>query len=204
MNDVNRALGDIRSIRRQIAHTTEFRGYGPMTLAATGAVALLAAAAQSVWLPLPTGHISRYIALWIATAAFSAAMIAVQTVTRSHRMHSGLADDMLRMAVEQFLPCVGAGALLTIVLMHASPASSWMLPGLWQIVFSLGVFSSCRFLPRHVVAVGAWYLLTGLCCFSLGDARALSPWLMGIPYGVGQIFAAGILFFQAREANNEA
>jgi len=30
-----------------------------------------------------------------------------------------------------------------------------MLPGLWQIVFSLGVFSSCRFLPRPMLAAGA-------------------------------------------------
>jgi len=29
MNDLNKALGDISSIRRQVAHSTEFRGYGP-------------------------------------------------------------------------------------------------------------------------------------------------------------------------------
>ena len=37
-----------------------------------------------------------------------------------------------------------------------------MLPGMWQIIFSLGVFSSCRFLPRPMIAAGLWYLLTGL------------------------------------------
>jgi hypothetical protein len=36
MNDLNKALGDISSIRRQVAHATEFRGYGPATLAGTG------------------------------------------------------------------------------------------------------------------------------------------------------------------------
>ena len=35
MNDLNRALGDIDSIRRQMARTTEFRGYGPTTLASS-------------------------------------------------------------------------------------------------------------------------------------------------------------------------
>ena len=43
MNDLNKALGDISSIRRQVAHTTEFRGYGPATLAGTGALAFAAA-----------------------------------------------------------------------------------------------------------------------------------------------------------------
>src|ERR1700676_4645884 len=32
MNDLNKALDDITSIRRQVAHSTEFRGYGPATL----------------------------------------------------------------------------------------------------------------------------------------------------------------------------
>ena len=65
-----------------------------------------------------------------------------------------------------------------------------MLPGIWQIIFSLGVFSSCRFLPRPMVAAGVWYLLTGLICLSLGDTRALSPWAMGIPFG-GRVAGRG-------------
>ena len=55
---------------------------------------------------------------------------------------------MILMAVEQFLPSVGAGALISIVLVRLVPANIWMLPGLWQITYSLGVFASCRFLPR--------------------------------------------------------
>jgi hypothetical protein len=203
MNDLHKALGDISSIRRQVARSTEFRGYGPATLAATGGIAILAASLQAVWLPNPANRIPVYLSIWIATAIVSAVLIAVQTVTRSHRMHSGMADEMIRMAVEQFLPAAGAGSLLTIVLVGSVPAALWMLPGLWQIIFSLGVFSSCRFLPRLMTAAGAWYLLTGLTCISLADGRALSPWAMGIPYGVGQLLVAGILFFTAQEGSNE-
>ncbi len=78
-----------------------------------------------------------------------------------------------------------------------------MLPGLWQVIFSLGVFSSCRFLPRPMVAAGAWYLFTGFFCITLADVRAFSPWAMGIPYGAGQLLVAAILLFTAREAENE-
>jgi hypothetical protein len=203
MNDLNKALGDISSIRRQVARSTEFRGYGPATLAATGGIAILAASGQALWLPNPANRIAAYLAIWVSTAIVSAALIAVQTVTRSHRMHSGMADDMIRMAVEQFLPAAGAGALLTIVLVGSVPSALWMLPGLWQIIFSLGVFSSCRFLPRPMAAAGAWYLLTGLSCVALGDGRALSPWTMGVSYGAGQLLVAGILFFTAQEGSNE-
>jgi hypothetical protein len=203
VNDLGRALGDIRSIRRQLAHSTEFRGYGSTTLASTAVFAALAACAQTLWLPDPAHHILAYIAIWIATAAVSASVIAVQTVTRSQRLHSGMADEMIQMAVEQFLPSVGAGALLTVVLVRDVPSGLWMLPGLWQIIFSLGVFSSCRFLPRAVIAAGAWYLLTGLTCLSLADNRALAPWYMGISFGVGQLWVAGVLSFKTQEVADE-
>ena len=204
MDDLNRALGDISSIRQQIARSTEFRGYGPATLAATGMFAITAAAAQARWLPDPQNHIASYLSVWIVTAIVSAVLIGVQTVTRAHRMHSSIANEMIYMAVEQFLPAAGAGTLLTLVLVQYASSATWMLPGLWQLIFSLGVFSSCRFLPRAMVAAGMWYLLTGLTCIALGDSRAFSPWTMGISFGAGQFFAAGILFFGASEGNDEA
>jgi hypothetical protein len=204
MNDLNKALGDINSIRRQMARSTEFRGYGPATLAATGVFAILAAFAQALWLPYPARSIDAYLATWISTAIVSAALIATQMRARTRRIHSGMADEMVRMAVEQFLPSAGAGTLLTIVLVVFVPGSLWLLPGMWQVIFSLGVFSSCRFLPRPMVAAGLWYLSTGLVCVALADNRALSPWTMGVSYGFGQLLVAAILFFNSRESEDEA
>jgi hypothetical protein len=204
MNDLNKALGDILSIRRQVAKSTEFRGYGPATLASTGVLAVAAAGAQALWLPDPANHIPAYLSIWIGTAFLSVAGTAIQMYARTRRIHSAMADEMIRMAVEQFLPSLGAGALITLVLVRYVPAALWMLPGMWQIVFGLGVFSSCRFLPRSVAAAGAWYVLTGLACFALADSRALSPWAMGISFGAGQLLVAAILLFAAREGRNES
>jgi hypothetical protein len=204
MTDLHKALDDISSIRRQMAHSTQFRGYGPATLAATGVIAFLAAAAQSIWLPDPANHISAYLSLWISTAVVSAALTGVQMYTRTRRIHSGLSDEMIRMAVEQFLPAVGAGLLITIALVRFVPAVFWMLPGLWQVIFSLGLFSSCRFLPRPMAAAGAWYMLTGLVCIALGDSRALAPWTMGFAYGAGQLLVAGILLVTTPEGADES
>src|SRR5258708_12195140 len=80
----------------------------------------------------------------------------------SRRIHSGLADAMIHAATEQFIPAGVAGALLTFVLFRYAPQSLWMLPGLWQIVFSLGIFASCRSLPRPMFAACAWYLAAAL------------------------------------------
>ena len=203
MSDLHKALGDISSIRKQVAHSTQFRGYGPATLAATGGIALLAASSQSMWLPDPATHVRTYLGIWISTAVLSAALTGVQMHTRTRRMHSGLSDEMIRMAVEHFLPAVGAGVLLTIVLMRFVPTAFWMLPGLWQVIFSLGIFSSCRFLPRLMIAAGAWYLLSGLTCIALGNSRALAPWTMGLAFGAGQLLVAGILFVATPDGADE-
>jgi hypothetical protein len=203
MNELYKALGDISSIRRQMASTTEFRGYGPLTLATTGVFAILAAALQASWLPDPAHHIAAYLAIWVTTAVFSAALTGAQMYARTRRIHSGLSNEMLRMAVEQFLPSVAAGLLITIVLLRYVPLAAWMLPGLWQVIFSLGVFSSCRFLPRPMIAAGAWYLLTGLSCLAIGGSRALSPWTMGISYGAGQLMVAAILLRSTSEVADE-
>ena len=204
MNDLYKALGDISSIRKQMARSTEFRGYGPATLAATAGFAILAAGTQGFWLPDPVNHIQAYLGIWISTAILSASLTGAQMYARTRRIHSALSDEMIRMAVEQFLPAVGAGLLLTVVFLRYVPSSSWMLPGMWQIIFSLGVFSSCRFLPRPMIAAGIWYLLTGLGCLALAGDRALSPWAMGLPFGVGQLLVAMVLLLNRSEDGDEA
>jgi hypothetical protein len=203
MNELYKALGDISSIRRVVANTTEFRGYGPATLAATGVLALAAAGVQARWAPNPAAHVSAYLTIWISTAVLSAGLTGVQMYRRTQRMHSGLSNEMLRMAVEQFVPAAAAGLLVTLVLVRAVPAAVWMLPGLWLVIFSLGVFSSCRFLPRPMLAAGAWYLLTGLSALAMGGSRALAPWVMGISFGAGQLLVAAILLCCTESENGE-
>jgi hypothetical protein len=205
MEELDRALADITAIRSQLARGTEFRGYGPMTVAATGFVAVAAAGIQAVWLPEPASDLFGYVAIWVATAAISIVLIGIEMVARSRRIHSGLADAMIHAATEQFIPAGVAGALLTFVLFRFAPQSLWMLPGLWQIVFSLGIFASCRTLPRPMFGAGVWYLATGLASLAWANgAHAYSPWAMAAPFGVGQLFIAAVLYWYVGEDDVEA
>jgi hypothetical protein len=195
MQELDKALAEITAIRSQIARGTEFCGYGPITVAATGLLAFAAAGVQALWLPDPTANIVAYLALWIAIAAVSVILIGIEMVARSRRIHRGLADEMIHAATEQFVPAGVAGALLTFVLYRFAPQTLWMLPGLWQIVFSLGFFASCRSLPRPMFAVGVWYLAAGLATLAFAsEAHALSPWAMAVPFGIGQLFMAAVLY----------
>jgi hypothetical protein len=195
MQDFRKALADIDAIKGQVARATQFRGYGPATVALTGVVALLAAGAQAIWLDNPGENIVTYLAIWVSAAVVSAVLIGAEAITRSRRLHSALADEMIYAAIEQLIPPAVAGTLLTFVLVRFAPGNTWMLPGLWQILFSLGVFASCRLLPKLLFVVGAWYLASGLVCLVIGARGAiLSPWAMAIPFGIGQLTAAAILY----------
>lgn len=194
MRDIDRALADIAAIRTQMARGVVFRGLGPATLAATGVLALAVAAGQAIAFGGAPASPLGYFLPWILTAGVAAALILAEAVTRSRRIHSDLADDLIRAAIEQFLPVAAAGALIGLVLARVAPETLWLLPGLWQILVGLGVFGAARLLPRGLALAGAWYLVAGLGALALAaSAEALSPWLMGVPFGIGQLLVAAIL-----------
>jgi hypothetical protein len=197
MKELQQALSEIHTIRNQVAHGTEFRGYGPASIAASGVLALLVAAVQMQWMAKPAKADSTiWLSVWAGTAVVSVLLTGIETFSRARRVHVGFAKEMIRSAVAQFLPAVMVGFLLTVVMMRVAAEECWMLPGLWELIFSLGVFASCRFLPRQMFAVGVWYLAAGLFCLAAASAtRTLSPWAMGVPFGVGQLLVAAVLQF---------
>jgi hypothetical protein len=204
MKDLERALADIAEIRTQVARGAEFRGYGPMTVAATAVLAVAAGVVQGAWLLKPETEIVGYLVLWIATAIVCVILIGTEMVARTRRIHSGIADEMIYAATEQFIPAGVAGALVTFILFRMAPQTLWMLPGLWQIIFSLGFIASCRSLPKPMFAVGVWYLASGLACLAYANgAHALSPWAMALPFGVGQLAMAAILYWGVGDISTE-
>jgi hypothetical protein len=90
--------------------------------------------------------------------------------------------------------------MLTYVIYHQAPESAWMLPGLWCILFGLGVFASRRLLPRATFAIGGFYLLAGLTMLLMRRGAAFSPWAMGLTFGAGQLSAAGMLYLTLERA----
>jgi hypothetical protein len=204
MRDLDKALADIFAIRSQIAAGTAFRGYGPAAIAATGVLALVTATTQYFWLDDPTGQPAVFFAGWAATAFVSVVIIWVEMLARSRRHHSGLADAMIHQAVEQCLPAGAAGAVLAVVLGRFAPEALWMLPGLWQLLVSLGIFASARSLPGSVRIAGAWYFVAGFATLMLAsEDHVLSPWTMGLPFVVGQLLMAAILHFASGDPDAE-
>ena len=201
MRDLEKALAEIGEIKSQLAQGTMFRGFGPAVMAATAAMAATVALMQTLWPSRFAANSEVYLLVWILTAIACAALIGVEMIARSKRLHGGLADIMLINAVENFLPAGLAGAVIGAVLYTMAPANLWMLPGLWQVLVALGIFAAARTLPRTIYFVGAWYFLAGvtvlmICADQFANATnpgQLNPWVMGLPFAVGQALTAYFL-----------
>lgn len=196
MKDIDRALADISDMRSQLAAGTMFRGLGPAVMALSGGLAALAALSQTLWPDLLATHHTAYVMTWLITAALAACLISAEVYARSHRHHGGLADAIVLNAFEQFLPAGFAGLFTTFVIWKFAPEVLWTLPGLWQVFLALGIFAGARSLPRTVRWIGGWYFVSGFTVLMLASSSpALSPWLMGVPFTLGQLALAGVLQF---------
>jgi len=193
--ELEEALARVSEIRLQIARSEPFRGYRSATAAFSSLVAVVTAALQPFVISDPAGDAVAYLLLWICAALVSVALTAVEMTVRCRRSASPTAARLTWLAVEQFLPCTIAGSVLTLVMALSAPESLWMLPGLWGLIFSLGVFASSRLLPRPVFWVALYYLACGAGSLAVAQGPwAFSPWTMGITFGGGQFLAAVVLY----------
>ena len=145
-----------------MAKADVFRGYRSAPVAVSGCLALLGALVQPYVVPDPATNITIYLLLWVSTALLSVVAVAAEMGVRMAWTQDRLYLEPTWLAIEQFLPSVIAGVLVTVVLVKHAPANVALLPGLWQIMFSLGIFSSARLLPRPIFAVAGFYLFTGI------------------------------------------
>jgi hypothetical protein len=198
------ALIQVSEIRQQMARSETFRGYRSVPAALSAAIAIGAAALQPTIVTDPAANPDRYLQLWILAALVSVAVTAGEMIVRCHRRASPMTTRMMLLAVEQFLPCLIVGGAVTLVLGSFAPEGVWMLPGLWGVIFSLGLFASSRLLPRPVFGVALYYLACGLATLTLARGEfAFSPWSMAITFGGGQSLAAIILYLTLERRSTE-
>jgi hypothetical protein len=194
--EVREALDHIAEIRQRLAESELFHGYRALPVATSGLLALAAGWLQPWFAPDPVRNVRAFVMLWSAVAVLSVAGAALTMGLRDCFAGPSHTRALTWIALRQFVPCLFSGAVVTGAVVRYSPESAWLLPGLWQLFFAQGVFASCRILPRTVYLVAGFYLAAGtanLLFFRDGDA--LAPWTMAVPFGVGQLLAASILYW---------
>ena len=181
--EVRDALAQLDHIHDQLTKGEVYRGFRVPAVAVVGAVGVLAAVAQR-WV-LPEGDARAFVAYWSAVGT-TGGCIGFAAAVRSYFFRE---DDFerrrTRRVMGQFLPCLFAGALVTVALARTDGFVP-LLPGLWAVLFGLGFIAVRPHLPRAVALIGVGYVLTG---------SLLLAWLPPEPPGwcVGGVFGAGHL-----------
>jgi hypothetical protein len=192
---VEDALTQVRAIQLQVARTEQYCCYRWVTVAASGVMAVIASIGQAAWIADPAQHPGTFITWWVAVAGVNVAIIGAEMLSRWLRSDSEFARRQTLMAVQQFAPCLLAGGLLTVAVWFACPEFASLLPSVWSIIFSLGIFASWRYLPRHTLFAAWYYLVAGVMCihWARGD-QSLQPWTMLITFGAGQLITSFLLY----------
>lgn len=186
MDEVKRALSQIADIHTQLTAASRFRGFAPAAMGVNAVLLLGVALAQSVWPDVLAKDPVRYVTVWGAALGVATVISASEAIARSRHLHGRMAEIMLGSTLRLLLPFVAAAVVIAVAICKFSPTSAWMLPGLWQILVGLAGFAVASSLPPAIRWASGWYFLCGAIVFGLGARDGeLSPWMMGVPFGVG-------------------
>lgn len=203
---LDKALEQISEIHKHLATSQVFRGYRAVPSELSGVLALAAAWAQPA--VVPGGDSRLYVLYWtlVAVAAF---LICGGSVAYGHlREGDPLARRRTVTVVGQLAPSLAVGAVITAVFVAAEEGRLIpYLPGVWALLYGLGLFASRLFLPKMIGWVALFYFLCG-CILLRGaaghDPASLSPWEVGIPFGAGHIMAGLILYWNLERKRHDS
>lgn len=188
MNDIDSALSDIHRIRDRLAAGTRFEGFAPKLVALTGAFAFALA-----WWQSRSGDAD--LVVWILLALVCALMIGVEAIVRARAVHRAMADRLLNSTLQRFLPVGLAGAIVGFVILVQLPEHIRLLPGLWQLLMAVGICAAFGNLPPAMRWPAAFYFVSGTISLAVSaDASIDVAWLMGLPFGIGQLLVAAALY----------
>lgn len=194
MSDLDHALRQLSEVRSRLTTATRFRGLAPQAVGLSAAIAAAAAILQSILSAQLNPGVRAYVLYWSLVALLATGIIAGEALGRARRAHGGGAGRMIDGALRLLLPACVAGAAVTFVLWKSAPEVLWLMPGLWQVLIALTGFSALPMLTPEMRWPGLFYLASGIGCLVLArDMTPLSPWLMGIPFAVGQSLVALVL-----------
>ncbi|MGB7553927.1 MAG: hypothetical protein WBM04_06115 [Candidatus Korobacteraceae bacterium] len=141
---------------------TAVPGWG---LCAAGATAVVATV---VGIRQPTTH--AWLAVWLAEAlvGFSIALFSMQR--KASRLGTEALSAAGRRLLMGLLPALAAGGLLTAAIVW--DGSTRLIPGVWLLLYGIGVVQAGAFSARAVPAMGIVFVMLGAVALPM-------PWLWG-------------------------
>lgn len=191
---LDRALSQIEEIHGHLVKTEVYRGYRSIPVAITGVVAFAAGLLQSFVLPGVSP--ATFVEYWVALAVASVLVVGSEIVYNYVARAGVAARRTTRRVVGQLSPSLAAGLVVTVGPAALDATHVHLLPGIWAVLFSLGIFSSRPYLPRAIGWVALFYLVAGAVLLALSESGLATLSLaMGATFGAGQLCSALVLYW---------
>ncbi|HTR79563.1 MAG TPA: hypothetical protein VMH39_15700 [Gemmatimonadaceae bacterium] len=154
----------IRETMERAGTFTTLSGWGEVVIGVTATAAALVAARQTqalVWL-----------AIWLGEAGIATGISVAFMAVKTHAAGMPLISGPVRKLILSFLPPILAGGVLTTVLYQSRLLS--LLPGVWMLLYGVGVVTVGTFSVRLVPVMGAAFM-------AVGTLALLGPGSWGTP-----------------------
>ena len=198
---VQDALDQLDAIHEHLAKAEVYRGFRVPAVALVGAVGLLAAAAQPrLFAPAePAG----FVWYWLSVAGVCGLVGGGATFRDYLGRDDEFARRRTRQVFAQFGPCLLAGGVVTAAAVRSAADLVPYLPGLWAVLFGLGVVAIRPYLPRGVGKVGLGYVVAGGVLLARAPLNPEpSPWAVGGVFGLGHLVTALVLWADRRRESD--
>jgi hypothetical protein len=208
--NIHRALADIAEIRAQLDRTESYRGFRSTAVGVSVILLLAGACAELIWVANPATEVDRFLAIWLCVAVASAVVAGIEMVIRTRVSQNELVTKMHWSLVRQIAPSLVVGFVLTLLIAgHAleqneSSGLMWALPGVWSMIYGLGLFSCYKHLPAQSLGVASFFLVVGVLVLAVGwSTREVAAWQMLVSFGIGQSWLAIVLFYNLERRRDE-
>ncbi len=169
-----RAMDNLRFIRKTMEAAATFTavpGWGTVAVGVTALVAaVLASAADST---------ARWLFIWMGEAVLSVAISIYTMGLKARAAGLPLWSEPARKIVFSFAPPLAVGALLTLVCYERGLLD--LLPGIWLLLYGVGVIAAGTFSVRIVPVMGIAFALLGT--LALFAPAAWTPVCMAAGFG---------------------
>jgi hypothetical protein len=156
-----RAMDNLRFIRETMERAGSFTA-----VSGWGQVVIGVAALGAAWLASRQSSPVNWLATWALAAVVSAGIGVLTTAMKSRAARMPLLTGPGRKFLLNLFPPLAAGAVLTAVLFEAGMMA--LLPGLWLLLFGVGIVAAGAFSVRVVPVMG-------LAFMGLGTAALMAP-----------------------------
>lgn len=192
MTRLTDALSCLADIHAHLAKGEVYRGLESRPVLWSGLLGLSAAIAQPILFPIVDARLFVY--YWLVVAG-AAALIGISGAVLSYYLDDdSIARRRARIVAGQFTPCVAAGVFIPLAMLSILDQTVGLLPGLWAVLYAMGLFAARPYLPHHIGWVALYFLVAGTLLIQILPRDAVpSPWYIAGVFSVGQGALAYVL-----------